>query len=253
MEIQVQQIKTGDIMLNAYQGEFLHHTFTGSLTNHAGLFVWIEAPEARYGDEKVHEQFRLEYGPGRKLFIFHVIGTDMYQLIPYDKNFKKSMRVVHRGVEYSDGEAHLEKFKKFYLKSNTVHVKFKLRQMLSAWIPPIPADREGTFEMETCVGFVMTWLFMLGYNMKDPGVPIRNRQLMTTDHLLSAFNKSPLLSPRENILVNNVKIMSPITYVITICTLILLLIMMLFAAKSPLVLLAMAVPGFLVIRSLKMN
>lgn len=192
--------------------------FTFSDFHHAGIPVWIETDKpVNIRQPKIEEKFFLEYAENRKLYILQIAGSRnaKLKLSPYEDTHTFNTRVLHRGVEYS-ADDRMDKFKKFFKNYIDSKVGFGMSEFLSCWLHPVSADSEKIFETESCVSFCLIWLTILGYSIKDKGVPYRSRQLYNPDHLRVKYNRSNLLSNKETILKNTTRIMSPLVYFITI-------------------------------------
>lgn len=227
-QLQIQKVKTGDIILTSFQTNvpaMILRIFTFSDFHHAGIAVWVQAEKrVNIEDSQIEEKFFLDYAPDRELYVLQIVGskTAKLKLLPYSNTREFSARVLHRAVMY-EADDRMDKFKKFFKNYIDGPVGFGALEFLSCWAHPVSADKENIFDTESCVSFCLIWLTILGYSNKDKGVPYRARQLYSPDHLRVKYNRSSLLADKETIFKNTTRIMSPLVYFITIfCVLVLL-------------------------------
>lgn len=254
MDFQIKEIKTGDIVLSASRSSGLAAVtrwMTGSLTNHAGLCVWSTSDKAHINDSKVDQSFIPHYEEKAQLYILHNIPfNDKVAFTPIESYLKSYTRTIHRGVNFTDEQQHLDKFKKFYHTFKDTKTGASNAAFLDSWLATIPPEYDFSYESESCVGFVLLWLHTLGFHASEPGVPQRHRQLYTPDHLRVDYSQSKVLANKETMISNKVGILSGPMYVFTITVILTLTLGIIFLVKNPIAIICFFIAFLIVFRKL---
>lgn len=247
------KIRTGDLILTCSEDflGYLCRVWTGSYTNHAGIFLWREKSSIKLTGKEDHKtrrkliqldvndpefrsKMRIDGGfkdgsdePENELLVLDI--NSGVRTVPYYYMLRRQMRILRRGVKSELSETE-------YLDLLYEHM-CSYKNIVAGLIPVetvkilanlTPKDKTtNPLHRETCVSFVIDWLKRLGYSYEQ-NVPQRHRQLHSSDHLLSEYNKSDILEEKDDIIYSRSKNLSQGEYFLFLAVIIILLVLVFF-------------------------